>query len=96
MAKRTKHRSTGSAIAVQAPHGQSESVSIRQIKNGYIIERSGVKRGKYHSEQEYSPGRPVVVSAAPPPPAKAARAAPKAETRPRREHREVGYLRQTD
>lgn len=94
MAKRTKRRSTGGAIAVQAPHSQSESVSIRQIKNGYIIERSGVKRGKYHSEQEYSPGRPVISAAAPP----ARKAAPsRATSRPRTEHpREVGYLRQTD
>ena len=93
MAKR-KSRRRSNEIAVPAPHSQSESVSIREISNGYIIERSGMKRGKYFSHQEYSAGRPVI-SAAAPRPAKAM-AAPRTKTRPRSEHREVGYLRQAD
>lgn len=93
MAKRTRRRST-SQISVSAPASQSESVSIRQISNGYIIERSGVKRGKYVTHQEFSAGRPVI-SAATPPPAKSA-PAPRTKTRPRSEHREVGYLTQRD
>ena len=94
MAKR-KSRRRSNEIAVPTPHSQSESVSIREIINGYIIERSGVRRGKYFSHQEYSAGRPVISASAPGPKSQAAMA-PRTKTRPRSEHREVGYLRQTD
>jgi hypothetical protein len=93
MAKR-KNRRRSNEIAVRAPQSQNESLSVRQISNGFIIERSGVKRGRYFSHQEYSAGRPVI-SAAAPRPAKVV-PAPRTKTRPRSEHREVGYLRQTD
>lgn len=90
--RRARHNE---GIAVPAPHGQSESVSIREISNGYIIARSGVKRGKYFEHQEYSAGRPVIHAAAPAA-AKGRTEAPRTKTRPRSEHREVGYLRQAD
>lgn len=94
MAKR-KSRRRSNEIAVPTPHSQSESVSIREISNGYIIARSGVKRGKYFEHQEYSAGRPVIHAAAPATP-KGRSEAPRTKTRPRSEHREVGYLRQAD
>ena len=94
MAKR-KSRRRSNEIAVPAPNSQNESLSVRQISNGFIIERSGVKRGKYFSHQEYSAGRPVISAAAPGPKSQAA-TAPRTKTRPRSEHREVGYLRQAD
>lgn len=93
MAKR-KSRRRSNDIAVPAPQSQAESVSIREISNGYIIERSGVKRGKYFSHQEYSAGRPVIHAAAPKP--SKTTPAPRTKTRPRSEHREVGYLKQAD
>lgn len=64
MAKRRKRSRSGS-IAVPAPPTESESVRISKISNGYLIEKSGVKRGKYFSHQEYSAGRPVISASAP-------------------------------
>ena len=58
-------------IAVPAPAGPSESVQIRKISNGYLITRSGTRRGKYFSEDEYSAGRPVISGCAQAPRAKA-------------------------
>lgn len=87
MAKRS--RSTGGKnIAVSAPKDERESISVRKIANGYLIERSGVKRGKYISHTEYSPGRPVI-AASKPAPAKA----PASKRAARIPHGEVGYLR---
>lgn len=92
MAKKRRTRSND--IAVPAPAGgkSSESISVRAIKNGYLISKSGVKRGKYFEETEYSAGRPVIAATGVPskgqakPPGK--HKAPKAVS-----HREVGYLR---
>lgn len=84
MPAKRKQSSRSNQIAVAAPHGQSESVSIREISNGYIIERSEVKRGRYVSHQEYSAGRPVIMAAAP---------AAKAERQPRAKR---DYITQKD
>lgn len=84
-----KKRSTGGRnMAVPAPSDERESISVRKIANGYLIERSGVKRGKYCSHTEYSPGRPVI-AASKPTPAKA----PASKRTTRIPHGEVGYLR---
>lgn len=95
MPTKGRKRNRSNQIAVPAPQSQSESVSIRQISNGFIIERSGVKRGKYVTHQEYSAGRPVVSAAAPPESKSPAPA--RAQARPRNvAPREVGYLTQKD
>lgn len=93
MAKRSRGKNGPTAVNL-APSGKSETVSISEIKNGYLIEKSGVKRGKYYSEREYSAGRPAIVATVP-----ASKPAPKVE-RPRSAGpskpvalREVGYLR---
>ena len=92
MAKKPTRRRN---IAIPAPASQSESVSIREISNGYIIERSGTRRGKYYSHQEYSAGRPVITAAAPPRPTKGPPQKPR-RSRSAASHREVGYLTQGD
>ena len=84
-----KRKSAGS-ISV-APSGQSESVTIRQIKNGYLICKSGAVRGKYKSVEEFSPHKPVIS-------ASVATERPRAAERERRSPkpagpREVGFLR---
>lgn len=71
MAKRA--RSRGRSIAVPAPAQESESVRIRKISNGYLISRSGTRRGKYFEHEEYSPGKPVVTAQVVRPPKAAAR-----------------------
>lgn len=90
MAKR-KSRSGSRSIAVPAPPNQQESVSIRRIANGYLISRSGTRRGKYFTHEEYSAGRPVVSAAVPKPAAKSPAAA--RARQPRSAGNEVGYLR---
>lgn len=94
MAKRRKS-STGGSIAVPAPPNESESVRISKIKNGFLIERSGVKRGKYFSHQEYSPGKPVIAASIPTAKAEKRAAAPHAPRAPGKPValREVGFLR---
>jgi hypothetical protein len=87
----SKRRSRGTSIGVPAPADERESVSIRKIANGYLIEKSGTKRGKYYSHTEYSPGRPMIAAAAPRP---AKTAAPKAKARRPSGHREMGYLKE--
>ena len=68
----------------------ASSINVRKIANGYLIEKSGTRRGKYFSHTEYSPGRPVIsASSNKVPPVK------KAATKraPRVPHGDVGYLR---
>lgn len=63
MAKRPKRNGrTRGAVGIPAPHGESESVRIRKISNGYLITRSGMKRGKYVEHEEFSAGRPVITA----------------------------------
>jgi hypothetical protein len=76
-------------MAVPAPADERESISVRKIANGYLIERSGVKRGKYCSHTEYSPGRPVIAAAKATPVSKR----PASKRTARIPHGEVGYLR---
>lgn len=86
-----KKRSTGGRnMAVPAPSDERESISVRKIANGYLIERSGVKRGKYCSHTEYSPGRPVIAASKP---IRAVGKAPSSKRTARIPHGEVGYLR---
>ena len=91
--KRRKHSND---IAVPAPAGgkSSESISVRAIKNGYLISKSGVRRGKYYEETEYSAGRPVIAATGVP---GAGHAKPKAASHKRAAgptaFREVGHLR---
>lgn len=91
MKKSKRSRTARGMMAVAAPPNEQESVSIRKISNGFLISKSGTRRGKYFSHEEFSAGRPVVVasaSKAPAAPAKVARlrTAPAAA-------REVGFLR---
>ena len=72
MAKRARRNGRGAGISVPAPAQESESVRIRKIANGYIISRSGTKRGKYFEHEEFSAGRPVVTAAQVPKPMRAA------------------------
>jgi len=92
MAKKRRSRASG-AIAVPAPPTESESVRITKISNGYLIEKSGTKNGKYFSHQEYSPGRPVIAASIP----KKVTAARPGTARRSQNHkaapREVGFLR---
>ena len=87
--KRRKKRASGN-IAVPAPPTESESVRISKISNGYLIEKSGMKRGKYFTHQEYSPGRPVISANVPVEP-KTSRRAPAKHAGPI-PLREVGFL----
>jgi hypothetical protein len=67
MAKRPASRNragAGRAIAVPTK-GESESIRIRPISNGFIISRSGVKRNKYFEHEEFSPTKPVITATAP-------------------------------
>jgi hypothetical protein len=64
MAKRKK-RSGSTTIGVPIPSNERESVNVRRIKNGYLIETSGMKGRKYVSEVEYSPGKPVISASVP-------------------------------
>lgn len=91
MAKKRPKRST--AMAIPAPTDERENISVRKIRNGYLIETSGVKRGKYRSETEYSPGRPVVTATVPKVSKPTPR--PRTETKPSRPValREVGFLK---
>lgn len=90
MAKRKTRRGGSGQIAVPSPTNQQESVSIRKIKNGYLISRSGSRRGKYFTEDEFSPGRPAVMASIPKPtPAKA----PARRRQSRAASNEVGHLR---
>lgn len=90
MAKKTRHsRSVPVAIA---PTDERETVSISKIKNGYLIEKSGSKRGKWYSHREYSATKPVVAATvAKEPAAKSHRhaRAPRAPV----PMREVGFLK---
>ena len=88
-----KRKRSGRAtqMAVPAPPNEQESVSIRKIANGYVISRSGMRRGKYFTHEEYSAGRPVVTAAI----SKAAAKGVKPERHAPRQpaEREVGFLR---
>lgn len=86
--KRAKRRSAPNTVPVPS---NGTNVSVRQIKNGFLIERSGMKGRKYVSETEFSPGRPTISANVP--------AAPKAnKPRAAAKHsgpvplREVGFL----
>ena len=57
--KRRKAARRGGTDCAPVAVGDNSSVSIRRIKNGYLVERSGTKRGKYFSEQVYSPTDPL-------------------------------------
>lgn len=88
MAKKGRRSTLSGAIPM--PTSDRESVSIRKIENGFLIERSGVtKRGEYQSTTEYSAGKPAVVCT--PSPAPSAPAARRRSEKPA--PREVGYLK---
>lgn len=53
------------AVSVSAPSSDNESVRIRKISNGYLIARSGTKRGQYFEHEEFSPTKPVISATAP-------------------------------
>ncbi len=55
---------TPQARPIAVPSGDTESVRIRAISNGYLISREGTKRGKYFTHEEFSPTKPQI-SAAP-------------------------------
>lgn len=86
MAKRRR-----SNVVQIAPSDQRETVSIRKIKNGYVIEKSGVRRGKYYSEQEYSAAKPMV-SAVPAATSKQPRNHSRVAKDAPAEYRGVGFL----
>jgi len=60
-AGKSKARNSSPGL-VTVPSSDNESLSIRSIKNGFLISRSGSRKGKYFSEDEYSPGKPVVTA----------------------------------
>lgn len=66
MAAKTK-RSRSGAIGVPAPAAESESLNIRKIENGYLIDRSGYKRGKHFTRTEFSPTKPCITAGRPEP-----------------------------
>lgn len=47
-----------------APSGDSESVRIRKIENGWLISRSSVVRGRYKETEHFSAERPTVTAPA--------------------------------
>ncbi|ACI52214.1 hypothetical protein Gdia_2469 [Gluconacetobacter diazotrophicus PA1 5] len=53
------------AVFGSAPSSDSESVRIRKISNGYLIARSGTKRGQYFEHEEFSPTKPTITATAP-------------------------------
>jgi hypothetical protein len=87
-----KRRRRSNSIAVPAPPTESESIRVSKISNGYLISKSGTKRGKYFEHTEYSVGRPVIAAAGVPEKA-AAKSPGKPNARKTVAHREVGYLR---
>ncbi len=54
----TRGHTTGRTAAIAAPSGDM-SVSIRKISNGFIIRRSGSRRGKYIEHEEFSATDPL-------------------------------------
>lgn len=62
--KKARRRSAGE-VSVAPPHGESETLRIRQISNGYVISRSGMKRGKYVEHEEYSQTKPIITAGVP-------------------------------
>ena len=71
MAKRpTKRGSRNASVPIAVPRGETESLRIREISNGFLITREGTKRGKYFSHEEYSPTKPVITAGAAPKTAK--------------------------
>jgi hypothetical protein len=48
--------------AVPVPTGDTESVRIRQISNGWLISREGMKRGKYVQHEEFSATKPSITA----------------------------------
>jgi len=44
------------------PVEDRESVSVRRIKNGWLISRSGTRRGDYYSEDEFSSAKPQLLA----------------------------------
>lgn len=59
MARKAK----SSRSTVSMPSDDRETVSIRKIKNGFLVERSGSKRGKYFRDEEFSATKPVLTAA---------------------------------
>lgn len=58
-AKSKRKRRSGGLEVAPASAGDNSTVSIRRIKNGFLVERSFSKRGRYHSEQVFSPTDPL-------------------------------------
>lgn len=48
---------------VSCSPSENESVSIRKIDNGYIVNRSSYGRGDYKSFETYCPTRPEITAA---------------------------------
>jgi hypothetical protein len=66
MAKRPAKRSrSAGAVEVAMPSrpADSESIRIRAITNGWIINRSGTKRGKWFDDEEFTSVKPVLQAA---------------------------------
>lgn len=69
MKKRRKTPKTNTNISTDlaspSPPGDREHVSIRKIKNGHVVSRSGYKAGKHFDEEVYTPHRPRVEMGSP-------------------------------
>lgn len=91
MAKGKRRRSNRTETVSVAPSDQRETVSISKIENGFLIEKSGVKRGKWYSKKEFSAGKPSVVASVPSE-AKATKSRSTTNHKGPVPLREVGYL----
>jgi len=62
MAKKQKSKNMVGAVPEDRPKRERHSVNIRQIKNGYIMSRSGPGIGKneWDEEETYHPTKPKV------------------------------------
>lgn len=56
-------KTTKAEIAVPVGRRESENVSIRQIENGYLLERSGCDaKGNYKSTTTYCAEKPKIMA----------------------------------
>jgi hypothetical protein len=44
------------------PSDERESLSVRKIDNGWLIERSGSRKGKWFNSTEFSADKPSLVA----------------------------------
>jgi hypothetical protein len=67
MAKKRKAKPKTDSPTIESSPGPANrmSLSVRQIKNGYLVNKHGSKDGKYFDEEFYTPNAPQITAATP-------------------------------